>query len=69
MILVNSGHIPEDIQQRYAEEQSEPVKEDLDKLTELGLTVIRDHIVSYEDRVIRHDTKKVAALLVSLLET
>ncbi|MBB5324309.1 putative cofD-like protein [Anoxybacillus tepidamans] len=68
MILVNSGHIPEDIQQRYAEERSEPVKEDLEKLAELGLTVVRDHIVSYEDRVIRHDTQKVAALLVSLLE-
>ncbi|ANB56471.1 hypothetical protein GFC29_2355 [Anoxybacillus sp. B7M1] len=69
MILVNSGEIPKDIQQRYAEELSEPVKEDLEKLTELGITIIRDHIVKYEDRVIRHDTKKVAALLVSLLET
>ncbi|WP_027409926.1 uridine diphosphate-N-acetylglucosamine-binding protein YvcK [Anoxybacteroides tepidamans] len=69
MILVNSGHIPKDIQQRYAEELSEPVKEDVEKLEELGLTVIREHIVSYEDRVIRHDTKKVAALLVSLLKT
>lgn len=68
-ILVNSGHIPEEIQQRYAEERSEPVKDDVDQLEELGLTVIRDLIVSYEDRVIRHDTKKVAALLVSLLET
>ncbi|ANB60674.1 gluconeogenesis factor YvcK family protein [Anoxybacteroides amylolyticum] len=69
LILVNNGHIPEDIQQRYAEERSEPVEDDVDRLVELGLTVIRDCIVSYEDRVIRHDTKKVAALLVSLLET
>ncbi|MBA2875734.1 gluconeogenesis factor YvcK family protein [Thermaerobacillus caldiproteolyticus] len=69
MIVVNSGHIPEEIQQRYAEELAEPVKDDSEKLTELGLTVIRDHIVSYEDQVIRHDTKKVASLLVSLLPT
>jgi uncharacterized cofD-like protein len=69
MIFVNNGHIPTEIQQRYAEELAEPVKDDSEKLAELGLTVIRDHIVSYEDRVIRHDTKKVAALLVSLLET
>jgi uncharacterized cofD-like protein len=69
MIFVNNGHIPTEIQQRYAEELAEPVKDDSEKLAELGLTVIRDHLVSYEDRVIRHDTKKVAALLVSLLET
>jgi uncharacterized cofD-like protein len=69
MIVVNNGYIPEEIQQRYAEELAEPVKDDIEKLEELGLTVIRDHLVSYEDRVIRHDTKKVAALLVSLLET
>ncbi|MCL6587568.1 MAG: YvcK family protein [Anoxybacillus sp.] len=68
-ILVNNGHIPEDIQQRYAEEYAEPVKDDADRLVELGLTVIRENIVSYKDRVIRHDTQKVAALLVSLLET
>ncbi|GGJ64551.1 putative cofD-like protein [Anoxybacillus voinovskiensis] len=68
-ILVNNGHIPEDIQQRYAEEYAEPVKDDAEQLAALGVTVIRENIVSYKDRVIRHDTQKVAALLVSLLET
>ncbi|GAJ40670.1 gluconeogenesis factor YvcK family protein [Saccharococcus caldoxylosilyticus] len=67
VVVVNNGQIPEDIQQRYAQELAEPVQDDSDRLTELGIRVIRDHIVSYEDQVIRHDTKKVASLLLSLI--
>jgi uncharacterized cofD-like protein len=67
VVIVNSGQIPEGIQQRYAQELAEPVQDDSDRLMELGIQVIRDHIVSYEDQVIRHDTKKVASLLLSLI--
>jgi uncharacterized cofD-like protein len=67
VVIVNNGQIPEDIQQRYAQELAEPVQDDSDRLMELGIQVIRDHIVSYEDQVIRHDTKKVASLLLSLI--
>jgi uncharacterized cofD-like protein len=66
-ILVNDENIPDEIQKRYAEEMAEPVKYDIENLKKLGLSIIRDSIISYEDNVIRHDTKKVAALLVSLL--
>ncbi|WP_017435705.1 gluconeogenesis factor YvcK family protein [Saccharococcus caldoxylosilyticus] len=67
VVVVNNGQIPGDIQQRYAQELAEPVQDDSDRLAELGIRVIRDHIVSYEDQVIRHDTKKVASLLLSLI--
>ncbi|HZG61677.1 MAG TPA: YvcK family protein [Anoxybacillus sp.] len=66
-ILVNDENIPDGIQKRYAEEMAEPVKCDIENLKQLGLSIICDSIISYEDNVIRHDTKKVAALLVSLL--
>jgi uncharacterized cofD-like protein len=66
-ILVNDGNIPDEIQKRYAKELAEPVKYDIENLKQLGLSIICDSIISYEDNVIRHDTKKVAALLVSLL--
>jgi uncharacterized cofD-like protein len=66
-ILVNDENISDEIQKRYAKELAEPVKYDIENLKQLGLSVIRDNIISYEDNVIRHDTKKVAALLVSLL--
>ena len=67
VVIVNNGHIPEEIQKRYAEELAKPVMDDSDRLIELGIKVIRDNIVSYEDNVIRHDTKKVASLLISLI--
>jgi uncharacterized cofD-like protein len=67
IILVNAENISDEIQKRYAKELAEPVKYDIENLKQLGLSVIRDNIISYEDNVIRHDTKKVAALLVSLL--
>ncbi|WP_044892987.1 gluconeogenesis factor YvcK family protein [Bacillus alveayuensis] len=66
-ILVNAENISDEIQKRYAKELAEPVKYDIENLKQLGLSIIRDNIISYEDNVIRHDTKKVAALLVSLL--
>jgi uncharacterized cofD-like protein len=66
-ILVNDENIPYEIQKRYAKELAEPVKYDIENLKQLGLSIIHDNIISYEDNVIRHDTKKVAALLVSLL--
>jgi uncharacterized cofD-like protein len=66
-ILVNDENIPDEIQKRYAKEMAEPVKYDIENLKQLGLSIICDSIISYEDNVIRHDTKKVAALLVSLL--
>ncbi|RAK19982.1 putative cofD-like protein [Anoxybacillus vitaminiphilus] len=66
-ILVNDENIPDEIQKRYAKELAEPVKYDIENLKQLGLSIIHDSIISYEDNVIRHDTNKVAALLVSLL--
>ncbi|MCY8213726.1 hypothetical protein MOC18_20725, partial [Bacillus spizizenii] len=37
-------------------------------LKAMGLEVIRDQIVTYKNDVIRHDTHKVASLLVDLLK-
>ncbi|WP_308314715.1 gluconeogenesis factor YvcK family protein [Bacillus sp. V3-13] len=66
-ILVHNQEIPLDLQYRYKEELAQPVQYDLAKLYELGLNVVHGDIVSFEDGVIRHDTKKVADLLFSLL--
>jgi len=66
-VLINDDPIPYDIQKRYAEEFAEPVHYDIENLQKLGLSVIRENIICYKDNVIRHDTNKVAALLVSLL--
>lgn len=67
-ILVNSEEIPEDIRERYAKESAQPVQFNIDVLSSMGLEVIKDQIVTYENGVIRHDTHKVASLLVDLLK-
>ncbi|MDQ0233389.1 gluconeogenesis factor YvcK family protein [Metabacillus malikii] len=67
-ILVNEEEIPEHIKSLYEEELAKPVHYDIDALKELGLEVITDHIVCYENSVIRHDTNKVAKLLYGILQ-
>ncbi|WP_325048967.1 gluconeogenesis factor YvcK family protein [Peribacillus saganii] len=67
-ILVNNEPIPEDVQLKYKEEYAKPVDFDLERLKELGLDIVQEKIISYEGSAIRHDTKKVAALLYKLLQ-
>ncbi|MBD1381471.1 gluconeogenesis factor YvcK family protein [Metabacillus arenae] len=66
-ILVNHEEIPDYIKSLYAEELAKPVHYDVEELDALGLEVISDEIISYENDVIRHDTAKVAKLLYQLL--
>jgi uncharacterized cofD-like protein len=67
-ILVNEEEIPDHIKALYEEELAQPVHFDIDALKTLGLEVITDKIVSYENSVIRHDTNKVAKLLYGILQ-
>ncbi|MGE6630151.1 gluconeogenesis factor YvcK family protein [Bacillus sp. NPDC077027] len=67
-IFVNNEEIPDEIKTRYAEEKSQPVRFDTEALKAMGLEVIRGEIITYDQNVIRHDTLKVASLLVDLLQ-
>lgn len=67
-ILINNEDIPDEIKQKYAKELARPVDFNVDDLKTMGLEVIRDRIVTYKNDVIRHDTHKVASLLVDLLK-
>ncbi|WP_273124594.1 gluconeogenesis factor YvcK family protein [Bacillus weihaiensis] len=67
-ILVNDEEIPAHIKELYEEELAKPVYFDIEGLTSLGLEVITDKIVCYENSVIRHDTQKVAKLLYGLIQ-
>jgi uncharacterized cofD-like protein len=66
-ILVNNKPIPPAIQHRYQKEMAEPVVIDVPVLESLGLEVLQDEIVTQQNGAIRHDTKKVAGILYSLL--
>jgi uncharacterized cofD-like protein len=67
-ILVNEEEIPDHIKSLYEEELAKPVHFDIEALRSLGLEVMTDKIVSYENNVIRHDTNKVAKLLYGILQ-
>ncbi|OLN23978.1 hypothetical protein BTO30_00720 [Domibacillus antri] len=66
-ILVNKEPIPAVIQERYKEERAKPVVYDVENLQSMGLDAIFDDIVTYDDCIIRHDTAKVAEILVRLI--
>lgn len=66
-VLVNNTAIPDDVQLRYKKELAKPVVFDLPELEKLGVDVMQDEIATYHDGAIRHDTKKVAGILYSLL--
>lgn len=67
-ILVNEEDIPEEIKFRYKKEYATPVVYDISRLSEMGLEIVHDKIIRYEDGYIRHDTQKVAALLYSMIQ-
>lgn len=67
-ILINNKEIPLEIQNRYEAQYAKPVVYDVESLKHLGLEIIQGRIFSYEDHALRHDTKKVAALLYSMIE-
>ncbi|MFC3886595.1 uridine diphosphate-N-acetylglucosamine-binding protein YvcK [Bacillus songklensis] len=69
VVIVNDAKIPEEIQRKYKAEHAEPVIYDASALQDLGVKVLHDHIVDYDDGVMRHDTKKVSSLIFSLLSS
>ncbi|WP_062354331.1 gluconeogenesis factor YvcK family protein [Bacillus kwashiorkori] len=68
-IIVNNEPIPEEILQRYEKEKAVPVKIDEEQLKKYSVQIISDKLVSYDDGIIRHDTKKVSEIIYRLLLT
>jgi len=67
-VIVNDGEIEPDVIEKYKEEDSEVVDVDLDVLNELGIEVLKSRLTSYTDvGEVRHDSKKIAAMIFSLL--
>ncbi|MBW8349525.1 YvcK family protein [Bacillus sp. IITD106] len=68
LMLVNNEEIPAAVQDRYKEELAQPVQFDVDRLISLGLEVLYDEFISFENGYIRHNTEKVASIIYSLLD-
>lgn len=66
-IIVHNREITPTVQAKYAEENAEPVKYDLERLDSLGLEIIESDIIDEQQQYLRHDNKKVAEILFSLI--
>lgn len=66
-IIVNDAAIPTDILKRYEKEKAEPVQFDIEQLKTLGLNIINQELVQFDNGVIRHNTEKIAKVIYSLL--
>lgn len=67
-VIVNNRSIPKHILARYAVEGAKPVMHDKKKLKALGLEMISEPIIKYDQSVIRHDEKILTGLLMTLLQ-
>ncbi|WP_404454215.1 YvcK family protein [Virgibacillus necropolis] len=66
-IIVHNEPIQKTVRDIYAEENAEPVIYDTDRLLEMGIRIIEGDIINYDQTTIRHDTNKIAKLLLSML--
>jgi uncharacterized cofD-like protein len=66
--IVNTGEIPQDILQRYAQQNSYFVINDRKKIENMGYRVIEEDVVKVQEDVVRHDYAKLARIILGLLE-
>mgnify|MGYP001557984581 CR=1 FL=1 len=66
--IVNTGEIPQDILQRYAQQNSYFVINDRKKIENMGYRAIEEDVAKVQDDVIRHDYAKLAKIILGLLE-
>lgn len=66
-ILVNSQPIPFSYAQRYAKEGAKEVVVDMLRLHHLGLRVVSEEILFFDNYYLRHDSIKLSQRLVSML--
>jgi len=64
--IVNTGTIPDVFLEKYQHENAYPVKADIKKIREAGVSVIADDVISMQDHV-RHNSEKIASKVVDLL--
>ncbi|MFC0525501.1 uridine diphosphate-N-acetylglucosamine-binding protein YvcK [Pontibacillus salicampi] len=67
-ILVHNQPISTDVRKLYAKENAEPVVYDHERVKQLGVDIIEGDIIDPNQVTLRHDTDKVAKMLVSLLD-
>ena len=65
-VVVNNQKISVERLQQYNAEGSVPVNADVEKIRNLGITVVQASLVSKKD-LVRHDPQKLAKVLISMI--
>ena len=65
-IVLNTRPLSPALAKRYAAEQAEPVLNDLEKIRGLGVEPILADLLVQEDHVARHDSRRLAQILLDL---
>ncbi len=66
--IVNTGEIPSEALNRYAQQNSYLVVNDRKKVENMGYRVIEDDFGIVENEVVRHDPAKLARIILGLIE-
>lgn len=66
-IIVNDAQIPDFYLEKYKEKHAGPVFVDTRELRGLGLEIIQDDLVEFEEDLVRHNTRKLAQLLMQMM--
>lgn len=66
--IVNTGEIPQETLKRYATQNSYFVINDRKKIENLGYRVLEDDIAIIENNVVRHNSEKLAKIILGLIE-
>ncbi|GIP30712.1 gluconeogenesis factor [Paenibacillus sp. J23TS9] len=66
-VIVNSGDIPPQVQDKYAEKGAKPVELDYDEVTNLGYKIIADTLVLFRT-YLRHDADKLSHHIYQLVQ-
>ena len=65
--ILNLAQIPDEFVKKYEQENAYPVSADVEKLEEMGFSVLKEDLVSTKDYV-RHDPQKLGKIIVDLFE-
>lgn len=62
-IIVHNGTIKKETLKTYAKQKAIPVTYDKESLERLGLQVIEENIIAYDQTMVRHNTEKISRIL------
>lgn len=66
--LVNNGEVPQEVLKRYSKQNSQLVVNDRKKVESMGYRVVEEDFTMVQDGVIRHDSEKLARIILSFIE-